>query len=100
MIMAVLKRFNLHTVESSQNKLPIILQSFEEDALKKFSTLTDLPLVQLISYTNPNYPPLNLTKISEYAHGVGPESSYIFYYKEANFNPNTESQFIKEAHSL
>jgi hypothetical protein len=29
----------------------------------------------------------DLNEITKYAHGVGPESPYLFYYKNETFNP-------------
>ena len=40
----------LGSIEDCADKMPIIIQSFEYDALMKFATLSNLPLVQLASY--------------------------------------------------
>ncbi len=50
--------------------MPIIIQSFEFAALEKFATLSDLPLVQLVSYSS-NY---DFEKIGAVAHAVGPDA--------------------------
>jgi len=44
-----LAKNNLETIEkATDNGIPIIIQSFSEDSLKEFATLSDLPRVQLI----------------------------------------------------
>ena len=40
----------LGQIADCQSKIPIIIQSFEEDALKKFATMSDLPLIMLVNY--------------------------------------------------
>ena len=46
----VLKKFDLHNIKSCQDKLPIIIESFENGSLKKFGKLSDLPLIQLVDH--------------------------------------------------
>ena len=41
---------NLGTISDCQDEIPIIIQSFEFAGLKKFATMSDLPLVQLCHY--------------------------------------------------
>jgi hypothetical protein len=44
-----LKAYSLETVEKSiHTKIPIVIECFEPAALKKFSELSDLPLVLLM----------------------------------------------------
>ena len=43
------------------------------------ATFSDLPLVQLMFWNNA-YASYNLTEISKFAHGVGPNSDWIFNY--------------------
>jgi len=46
MTIDILAKYNIETVEkATANNLPIIMQSFEQPALEKLATLTDLPLV-------------------------------------------------------
>ena len=45
MLFDVLAKYDLETVEKSNKKLPIIIQSFEKDSLVKFAEISDLPLV-------------------------------------------------------
>ena len=72
-----LAKWNLETIEkSTANGIPIIIQSFDPDALKRFAALSDLPLVQLM-YWNETY---NFEDIATYASGVGPDSKYIMYW--------------------
>ena len=70
---AMLSKYGLGTVADCENDVPIIIQSFELDALKKFATMSDLPLVMLTSYSK-SY---DFDEISTVAHGVGPASAYI-----------------------
>ena len=49
--------------------MPIIVQAFEEAALDKYATLSDLPLVLPHSYDNVN---LNWEKFGTKYHGVAP----------------------------
>jgi glycerophosphoryl diester phosphodiesterase len=72
-----LAKWNLETIEkSTANGIPIIIQSFDPEALKRFAALSDLPLVQLM-YWNETY---NFEDIATYASGVGPDSKYIMYW--------------------
>ena len=64
----MLDKNGLGTIADCQDDIPIIIQSFELDALKKFATLSDLPLVQLSRYTD-SY---DWQEISTIAHAVGP----------------------------
>lgn len=96
----ILESYNIETIEkSTSNGLPIIIQSFEKNALKKMETLTDLPLVQLM-WKNVVY---DFDDISTYAHGVGPDSKYIMYWPDLlkkELDPTTRSPFIDQMHSL
>ena len=47
----ILEKNNLGQIADCESTIPIVIQSFEEDALKKFATLSDLPLIQLVSYS-------------------------------------------------
>ena len=75
----ILKKFDIETIDKSAKKLPIIIQSFEKDALLYFSQISDLPRVQLMFWKN-GYVHYNLTEISKYAHGVGPYGDQLFTY--------------------
>uniref|UniRef100_A0A7S3J4L1 glycerophosphodiester phosphodiesterase n=1 Tax=Euplotes harpa TaxID=151035 RepID=A0A7S3J4L1_9SPIT len=90
-----LQKYNLDTIDKAQNKLPIILESFEEDSLLYFKQVTDLPLIQLLSYDY-HY---DLDSISTFAHGVGPSYRYMFSYKDEPFNLDKPSKFIQECHN-
>lgn len=94
MLFDVLKKYDLETVEKSNKKLPIIIQSFEKDALVKFGTVSDLPLVQLMFWNNTYAGEYDLKDISTYAHGVGPAANYIFYYKGETFSTTSKSVFV------
>ena len=42
----VLAKYGLETIQKATNSgIPIIIQSFDEGALRQFSTLSDLPLI-------------------------------------------------------
>ena len=50
-IFDVLAKYNLETVQKATDAgIPIIIQSFDEGALRKFATLSDLPLIQLMEW--------------------------------------------------
>jgi glycerophosphoryl diester phosphodiesterase len=51
-------------------------------------------------YNNPNAPTYDLKEIATYAHGVGPNYQWLFFYENETFNLNLPSKFIEEAHSL
>ena len=94
----VLVKYDLHTVKLASEKLPIILESFEEDSLHYFETVTDLPRIQLMH--EEKYFKYNLTHISTYAHGVGPNFKYLFNQTGETFNLDETSQFIEKCHEL
>ena len=54
--------------------MPVIIQSFDANGLKKMATLTDLPLVQLC-LSSPDW--YDYDEIAKYAHGVGVPFSWI-----------------------
>ena len=76
----VLDQNKLGQIADCEPTIPIIIQSFEEDALKKFATLSDLPLIQLVSYLST----YDFEKVAEYAHGVGPDAKYVMYDTQQN----------------
>ena len=97
MLFNVLKKYDLETIEKASAKLPIIIECFEKDALLKFATLSDLPLVQLMFYDNP-FMTFDLDDISTYANGIGPK--YLYVFEDTPLNLTTPSSFIDRAHSL
>lgn len=101
MLYDVLKKYDIETISKSNSKLPIIIECFEPQALIKFATLSDLPLIQLMFWNNPFYPneQYNLTEISQYAHGVGPSQEWLFLYDNSTqWNATNESKFIELCH--
>ena len=68
---------DLGSVTHCTNQIPIIVQSFDFNALKSFSTFSDLPLIYL--FFN-NEMPSDFTEAIEVIHGVGP--SYEILFKE------------------
>ena len=95
----VLQKYGLETIEKSTSKLPIIVESFELDSLKRFAELSDLPLVYLMFWDNPLMT-YNITEVAPFVHGVGPKSDWIFLYKNDQWNATSPSIFVEEAHSL
>ena len=94
----VLAKYNLETIDKATTAgIPIIIQSFSESALRQFSTLSDLPLIQLMEW-NINY---DFDNIATYAHGVGPDSKYVMYYpkKTGPVDKTSPSQFVQEMHA-
>ena len=91
-----LKKYDLHTIDKASKKLPIILESFEQDSLLYFKQVTDLPRIQLFSYTYQ----YDLNWVSQYAHGVGPDYRYMFNYAGEDYNLDQPSKFITECHNL
>jgi glycerophosphoryl diester phosphodiesterase len=97
LIVDVLKKYDLDTVEKATKKLPIILESFEQESLHYFANVTDLPRIQLMSS---RYNVYDMEWISQYAHGVGPEHKFMFQWKGEKFNLDQPSKFIQECHDL
>jgi len=95
-----LKQYGLETIQgATENGMPIIIQSFNEAALKRFSALSDLPRVQLMSWSDV----YDFDHIATYAHGVGPDSKYVMYWPNDASGPvdlTSPSEFITEMHDL
>ena len=92
---AVLKANKLDTIADCQDTMPIIVQSFEMDALKKFATLSDLPLIYLFHDTDsPDW-----DQVSQHVHGVGPPSSMVIN-PDSLTGETTYSTFIEQMHGL
>ena len=89
----VLKKYNLNTVQKAEENLPIIIECFEKEALIEFGKVSDLPLVYLMFWKNPNVE-YDLEEINQYAHGVGPQQEWIFMYKNESFSFESDSLFI------
>lgn len=89
-------------VEDASAKLPIIVQSFDFAALQMMETITDLPLIQLCSYSH-DY---DWAAIAEVAHGVGPDAQWVFNPHsltdkdwDKTTATNTYSNFVEVAHT-
>lgn len=91
-------KYDLDTVAKAAQKLPIILESFEEESLLFFSNVTDLPLIQLMSPNSPTK--YDLDHVSTFAHGVGPSANYLFNQTGEDFNLDKPSVFIEKCHQL
>lgn len=90
-----LVKYDLDTVEKATNKLPIVIESFEQSSLLYFMSKTDLPRIMLMS----SHYVYDLDWISQFAHGVGPERTYMFEYDGEEFNLDQPSKFIDECHA-
>jgi len=100
-----LAEHGLETIQKATDAgIPIIIQSFNADALIRFSQISDLPLVQLMhhGFEFPDYP-YDLDYVATYAHGVGPDSKTIMWYpstEQVDFDLESESLFVQESHAL
>jgi len=54
--------------------VPVFLQSFDPDSLRRLAALVDAPRVQL---TAPSLPALKLEDVAGWAHAIGPERSQV-----------------------
>ena len=73
MLFDVLKQYGMSNIADASASIPIIIQSFDANGLKKMATLTDLPLLQLC-HDSDTY---DYDEVSEYAHGVGVPADWI-----------------------
>ena len=98
----VLAKYNLETIDKATLAgIPIIIQSFDEQALRQFGTLSDLPLIQLMDWGKPGLV-YDFDNIATYAHGVGPDSKWIMFYPDMSPVPidlTAPSQFVEEMHA-
>jgi glycerophosphoryl diester phosphodiesterase len=94
MLHDLLKEYGLHNIESGQNKLPIIIQCFEKEALIRSKELSDLPTVFLLSHHTP--PPYDIPSYAEFADAMCP--SWQFYLG-ANNTVEYPSKFAEEIRS-
>ena len=89
---------SLGTISDCQDTMPIIVQSFDFEALERYAELSDLPLIQLAHWGDEYL--YDWDKISQVAHGCGPDSRLVFNtdYKAEDFAknsvPNAYSEFI------
>lgn len=96
-----LARHKLNTIASCQGNIPIVVQSFSVAGLIKFRTLSDLPLVLLMSYTDAT-PDIDWEGISAIANGVGPNYEYLFNWEPPADFISTDPEmapFIQLAHA-
>ena len=73
MLYDVLKEFGLSTIADASASIPIIVQSFDANGLKRMAELTDLPLLQLCHSTDI----YDYDEVTKYAHGVGVPADWI-----------------------
>lgn len=101
----ILTRYAINDVKGAEKKMPIVVQSFEEEALDKYKTLSDLPLVMLYGYhdTDPQW-----ESFGKKFHGVGPDSQWVMNPNSLIDGPhswdkssatNTYSVFVETMHS-
>ena len=104
---ALLAHYGISTVADSTNKMPIIVQSFEVEALDKYATLSDLPLIKLHGYVNTTNE--EWESFGQKYHGVGPNADWVMNPTSLSIGPttwikktanNTYSKFIEKMHSL
>lgn len=88
----LLEANGLSTVSDCQDQIPIIVQSFEKDALEAFSNLSDLPLIFLTSHPDDDW-----ESLSTWVHGIGPTSALIM---AGTDDKSALSPLIETLHSL
>jgi glycerophosphoryl diester phosphodiesterase len=88
-----LSKYGIESIDKSNSKLPIIVECFEAESLRKFAALSDLPLIQLMFPISQNVS-YNLSEITQYTHGVGPSQDWLFLYKNETWNQTNESKFV------
>ena len=71
-----LKAYNLETIEKATDSIPIIIESFEKEALEKYQMLSDLPRIYLMFEKMMKNE--SLTDVIEFAHGIGPNVNGLF----------------------
>ena len=99
MLHEVLSKYDLETIEKCSFRIPIIVQSFELDALIKYSHISDLPLVMLTYFAGINDDLMFI--YSMIVHGVGPDLKTIIEYGgEVDSSFDTPSVFVELAHNL
>lgn len=84
---------------ANTNSIYVAIQSFEEQALRDFATLSDLPLIQNMWFANPKFT-YDLAIISSYAAGVSPQLKQLV---DDPLSPSViydtdYSDFIRDAH--
>ena len=91
MMNEVLTKNGLSTIaEATASQIPIVVQSFDFEALEKYAELSDLPLVQL-AHIPDTY---DWAAISKVVHGVGPDSHMVIN------SEGTYSSFVTEMHGM
>jgi len=94
----VLAKYDIETAEKAGKKLPIVIESFEQDSLLFFKNITDLPTVQLMFFNDRiKY---DISWIVQYSDGVGPNNNYMFNYGGEERTAEEPSKFIEECHAL
>ncbi|WP_293932953.1 glycerophosphodiester phosphodiesterase [Iodobacter sp.] len=103
----------LHANGYKGKTAPVFIQSFEVANLKEIRSLTDLPIVQLLSGSGQpedfrlagdkrSYADLataaGLKEVALYANGIGPAKDMIIS-RDANNNLGTPTSLVKDAHA-
>ena len=97
MLFDVLDHYGLSNWEDASKKIPIIIQSFDANALIKMSTMTDLPLLLLCHDTDI----YDYNYISSFANGVGVPLAWIMKSeKDVGDGDSDYSAYIKQMHKL
>jgi glycerophosphoryl diester phosphodiesterase len=103
----------LHANGYKGKTAPVFIQSFEVANLKEIRTLTDLPIVQLLSASGQpedfrlagdkrSYADIataaGLKEVATYANGIGPSKDMIIP-RDANNNLGVPTRLVKDAHA-
>lgn len=88
-----LSTYSLDTVEKCTSTIPIIVECFESASLRKFATLSDIPLIYLMN--SEMCDAADFSDIASFAHGVGPTVSRVF---ENDFMTNAQFEHELQVH--
>ena len=75
MLFDLLEKYGISNIADASALIPVVVQSFDKNALTKMASLTDLPLVQLCHSSDKGK--YDYEDITTYAHGVGVPSDWI-----------------------
>ena len=97
MLFEVLKEYGLSNVADASKTIPIIIQSFDANGLKKMATLTDLPMFQLC-HDSDTY---DYNDVTTYANAVGVPFDWVEKSERDNGEGDSDySSYIKQMHNL
>lgn len=93
MLKKELAEFGIVDVDTSKDKIPIIIQSFECNALRESKKIMDFPRVNLVGYHNDT---ADLAYLTTFSNAVGPSQIHLMVDKKVVF----PSPFVEEAKKL